>query len=70
MTADLTNLRWRKSSYSVPMANQECVEMADVPDGGVALRHSQQPGGAILLYTAGEWDAFVKGAKAGEFDRT
>jgi uncharacterized protein DUF397 len=32
------------------------------------VRHSKQPGGAILLYTAAEWRAFVAGAKAGEFD--
>jgi hypothetical protein len=44
------------------------VETAVLPDRRVAVRHSKQPGGAILLYTPAEWRAFVAGAKAGEFD--
>jgi len=39
-----------------------------VPDGRVALRHSKDPDGSVLIYTRREWDAFVRGAKAGEFD--
>jgi hypothetical protein len=63
---DPASLAWRKSSHSD--SGGECVETAVLPDRRVALRDSKQPDGAILLYTAAEWSAFVKGAKAGEFD--
>jgi hypothetical protein len=60
-------LAWRKSSYSGNSGN--CVEVADLPDGGMALRDSKNPSRAPFLFTAAEWDAFLKGAKAREFDR-
>jgi Domain of unknown function (DUF397) len=63
---DPASLVWRKSSYSD--SGGECVETAVLPDRRVALRHSKRPGGAILLYTPAEWNAFLKGAKGGEFD--
>ena len=63
---DPASLAWRKSSYSD--SGGECVETAVLPDRRVALRHSKQPDGAILLYTSAEWTAFLAGAKAGEFD--
>lgn len=63
---DPASLAWRKSSYSD--GGGECVEAAVLPDQRVALRDSKQPDGAIQLYTAAEWSAFVQGAKAGEFD--
>jgi hypothetical protein len=63
---DPASLAWRKSSYSEGAA--ECVETAVLSDHRVALRDSKQPDGAILLYTAAAWSAFVKAAKAGEFD--
>lgn len=63
---DPASLAWRKSSYSD--SGGECVETAVLPDRRVAVRHSKQPGGAILLYTPAEWRAFVAGAKGGEFD--
>ena len=63
---DPASLAWHKSSYSD--SGGACVETAVLPDRRVAVRHSNQPGGAILLYTPAEWRAFVAGAKAGEFD--
>lgn len=68
MTEIPNTLTWRKSSFS---GNQggNCVEVADLPDGGIAVRHSKNPAGPIIEYTASEWDAFLQGAKAGEFDR-
>jgi len=63
---DPASLAWRKSSYSD--SGGECVETAVLPDRRVAVRHSKRPDGAMLLYTAGEWNAFLKGAKDGEFD--
>jgi hypothetical protein len=44
------------------------VEVADLPDGDVALRNSRDPHGPTLVYTRAEISAFLRGAKAGEFD--
>jgi hypothetical protein len=57
---------WRTSSYS--QGGNDCVQTAFLPDGSVAVRHSKDPDGSLLLYTRGEWEAFLKGAKDGEFD--
>jgi hypothetical protein len=67
--SDLSELAgaWRKSSYSNGDGGQ-CVEVAPLTDGGMAVRDSKNPRGGMLRFTAGEWSAFVKGAKAGEFD--
>jgi Domain of unknown function (DUF397) len=66
-SADLTGTSWRTSSFS---QSAECVEAAFLPEGRVALRHSKDPDGSVLIYTRGEWEAFLKGAKDGEFDLT
>lgn len=57
---------WRKSTRSGPLTDN-CVEVAFV-DGSVAVRDSKDPQGPVLLFNAAEWDAFVGGAKDGEFD--
>jgi len=64
--SDLRGASWHTSSYS--QSANDCVETAFLPDGGVALRHSKHPDGSVLIYTRREWDAFLKGAKDGEFD--
>jgi hypothetical protein len=56
---------WRKSSHS---DNGSCVEVADLSDGGTAVRDSKDPAGPVLTFTAAEWLAFVKGVKEGQFD--
>jgi hypothetical protein len=48
--------------------NGNCVEIAALPGGGVAVRDSKDPEGPILRFTAGEWAAFVEGVAAGEFE--
>lgn len=60
-------LTWVKSSFSNQNGN-ECVEVADPADGSRLVRDSKDPSGPRLAFTAGEWDAFVKGIRAGEFD--
>ncbi len=57
---------WKKSSYSNPFG--ECVELADLASGGVAVRNSRHPGGPVLLFTRAEMAAFIQDAKEGEFD--
>ncbi|MFJ2034029.1 DUF397 domain-containing protein [Streptosporangium sp. NPDC087985] len=57
---------WRKSHFSNPSGN--CVELAALPGGEVAIRNSRDPGGPALIYTRLEIDAFVRGVKSGQFD--
>jgi Domain of unknown function (DUF397) len=64
--ARLDGVVWRKSHFSNPSGN--CVEVAELPDGRVAMRNSRDPEGPALIYTRGEVDAFVRGAKSGDFD--
>ncbi len=64
--ADLARAAWRKSTRSGPFTDN-CVEVAFV-EAAVAVRDSKDPAGAVLLFTRAEWDAFVGGAKDGEFD--
>jgi hypothetical protein len=60
-------LVWRKAIRS---GTSNCVEVALLPDKGVAVQDSKQLGkGLVLRYTAAEWDAFLDGVKKGEFDR-
>nr|WP_205624549.1 DUF397 domain-containing protein [Actinomadura flavalba] len=59
-------LVWQKSRRSNPSGN--CVEMAELPDGDIAVRNSRYPDGPVLVYTRAEVEAFVGGAKDGDFD--
>ncbi|PNG21410.1 DUF397 domain-containing protein [Streptomyces cahuitamycinicus] len=58
--------RWMKSRHSNAEGN--CVEVAPLVDGGIALRNSRDPDGPALVYTSAEVAAFLAGAKDGEFD--
>jgi Domain of unknown function (DUF397) len=57
---------WRKSHHSNPSGN--CVEVAELPDGGIAIRNSRDPAGPALTYPRAEIAAFLLGAKNGDFD--
>lgn len=61
---------WQRSSFSTE-SDEGVVEVAILPgDGGVFLRTttSTAQGVAPLYYTPAEWDAFLAGVRAGEFD--
>jgi len=66
LATELGEVRWQKSWHSNP--NGECVELAALPTGEIALRNSRFPAGPVLLYTQAEITAFLAGAKDGEFD--
>lgn len=55
---------WRRSSRC---DSGTCVEVALDPDGLVLVRDSKDPG-PVLVFDPAEWDDFVAGVKAGEFD--
>lgn len=63
---DIPGATWRKSRHSGAQGN--CVEVAELPSGEVAVRNSKDPNGPALVYTRAEIEAFVAGAKDGEFD--
>lgn len=67
MDTDLSRAIWRKSTYSNGSGGN-CVETARLPDGSRAVRDSKNPGGPSLIFTPGEWAAFVAGVRAGEFE--
>ncbi|MFY1696983.1 DUF397 domain-containing protein [Solwaraspora sp. WMMA2101] len=66
LRVDLTRAVWQKSSRSGPNCDN-CVEVAFV-DQAIAIRDSKNPTGPALIFTADEWDAFLGGARDGEFD--
>jgi Domain of unknown function (DUF397) len=64
--SDLLDVTWRKSRRSNSQGT--CVELASLPGGTYAVRNSRHPGGPALVYTQAEIDAFIRGAKDGDFD--
>lgn len=62
---ELASLAWRKAQASTN--NGSCVEIA-IAGRNIALRDSKDPGGPVLVYTSAEWNAFLDGARKGEFD--
>lgn len=59
-----TDLTWRVAK---DCNTSNCVAIA-LTDGMVAVRDTKDPGSPVLLYTETEWQAFIDGAKNGEFD--
>ena len=54
----LRDARWVKSTRSGPTGSN-CVEVASLGDGLVAVRNSRHPAGAALLFGREQWAAFV-----------
>ncbi|WP_205328343.1 DUF397 domain-containing protein [Glycomyces sp. YM15] len=68
---ELAGIRWKISTRSTNNGGN-CVEAGPLGDdsGRIAVRHSHHPEGSVIIYTRAEWDAFLAGAKDGEFDFT
>ncbi|MGC9535423.1 DUF397 domain-containing protein [Streptomyces sp. UG1] len=62
---DLTDVTWRKSSYSNPDGGA-CIEVADNLPAIVPVRDSKTaPDGPALVFKAGPWSSFVTAVKDG-----
>lgn len=55
---DLTRAQWQGTGR---------IQVAFV-DHLIGMRDAREPDGPVLVFTEAEWDAFVAGAKDGEFD--
>lgn len=64
---DPTTAQWFKSTRSNG-GGGNCVEASRLDEGGMAVRDSKDPAGPILFFASAEWEAFIGGAKDGEFD--
>lgn len=62
--SELQGVTWVKSSRSGPTGGN-CVEVAVLPGGPVAVRNSRYLEGPALIFTAAEWDAFLGGLHPG-----
>jgi len=63
----MESIKWFKSTRSGN--NGACVEVALLGDDAIGVRDTKAQGhGPILTFTRAEWDAFIGGAKDGEFD--
>lgn len=60
-----SELNWQASSLCI---GGNCVETADLPDGGTAMRDSKNPDGPHMEFTAHSWAEFLAGARSGDFD--
>ncbi|WP_424536939.1 DUF397 domain-containing protein [Sphaerisporangium viridialbum] len=56
---------WQKSSYSG--TDDNCVEVANLPSGGLAVRDSKNPSEPTLSCTSDVWHAFISGVKTRRF---
>ncbi|MGW0880662.1 DUF397 domain-containing protein [Streptomyces sp. NPDC002671] len=64
---DLSNARWRKSSYSGGSGGEACIEVADGVPGVVPVRDSKVPGGAVLVIRSAAWTEFIGAVGATRF---
>ncbi|WP_042396077.1 DUF397 domain-containing protein [Streptacidiphilus carbonis] len=63
---EIEGVVWQKSRLS--NSQGDCVELARLADGDVAVRNSRFPDGPALIYTRAEIAALIDGMKKGEFD--
>lgn len=67
---DLSRAVWRKSSRSAGNGGtDDCIEVAVLRDGGIAVRDSKQPGGAVLFLPRAELAAWTSNVKNNNFTK-
>ncbi|MCG5215975.1 DUF397 domain-containing protein [Streptosporangium sp. KLBMP 9127] len=59
-------LAWRAASRC---NGANCVEVAELPHGGMAIRDSKAKFGPTIEFTTSEWRMWIADIKTGEFDR-
>jgi Domain of unknown function (DUF397) len=62
---EIAGYKFRRSSFC---GTGTCVEVASLENGWVALRDSKNPNAPAHRFDRGEWLAFIRGVRAGEFD--
>ncbi|MFJ4192249.1 DUF397 domain-containing protein [Kitasatospora sp. NPDC089509] len=62
----ISGVKWVKAAASNGVG--QCVEVAALPGGDVAMRNSRHKDGPALVFTPDEVRTFIHGAKSGEFD--
>jgi hypothetical protein len=60
--SDQFTLTWRKSGYS--SAGGNCVEVASLPGGRMAVRDSKDPDGGVLRFSSGAMATWLTSIKA------
>ncbi|MFE3795557.1 DUF397 domain-containing protein [Nocardia tengchongensis] len=63
---DPSPARWFKSSHS--SGQTECVEVAFLFGGEVAVRDSKYPTGPVLAFSAAEWTTFIAALRVDRWD--
>jgi hypothetical protein len=56
-------MNWQISSYSGDQGN--CVETAELPDGGMAVRDTKNRDGGMLTFDRSAWSEFIDAIKEG-----
>jgi hypothetical protein len=64
---DRSGVGWPTSSFSNSDGGNNCVEVAFLPDGGVAVRDTKARSRAPHVHPAAAWAAFLSGVRTGEF---
>jgi hypothetical protein len=65
---DLSRAVWRRSSRSgLNGGSEQCVEVAALEDGQIAVRDSKRPDGAVLVVTRAGLAAWISGVQNNEF---
>ena len=57
------NLIWFKAEKS--NSGNGCVQAARMPDGSMAVRHSQRPGEGVIVFSGAEWGRVLDEATSG-----
>lgn len=65
VTADVSTVRWRKSSYSGNQQGDACVEVCDTFPASVPVRDSKSVDGPVITLDGVAWRSFVNGVKGG-----